>query len=144
VLAIFESRYTLPDQLNRICNRTSDPTLWSFIHPAKWGYTTLERQNKLHVYGRLAECTLSDAPIFVKDTLAIQPRTFALDSSGSVLAVANQSSGLVRDGSHVSTMPSRLTLFRIGRDGKLDLAHHYDLATGGSKSLFWVGIISLP
>jgi 6-phosphogluconolactonase len=185
------------------------------FHPSgKWDYATLERQNKLHVYRRMADGTLSDAPIFVKDTLAnpgearagqaassihvhpsgrfiyvanraagtvefegkrvsaggentiavfsinrdtgeptliqsadtrgFQPRTFALDSSGSVLVVGNQSSGLIRDGSHVSTVPARLTLFRIRTDGKLDFAHQYDIQTGASRSLFWVGIISLP
>ena len=174
---------------------------------------TLERQNKLHVYRRSAEGTLSDAPIFVKNTLAdpgqaasgqaassihvhpngrfiyvanrasgtadfegkrvfaggentiavfsinsetgeptliqsadthgFQPRTFAVDGSGSVLAVANQSSMLVRDGSRVTTVPAGLVLFRIHNDGKLEFTHRYDLETGGSRSLFWAGIVSL-
>jgi len=77
-------------------------------------------------------------------TRGFQPRTFALDGSGSVLAVANQSSGLVRDGSRVSTVPARLALFHIQPDGKLDFTHQYDIETGGSRSLFWVGIVSLP
>ena len=185
------------------------------FHPSgKWDYATLERQNKLHVYRRSADGTLSDMPIFVKDTLAdpgkarsgqaassihvhpngrfiyvanrasgtvefegqrvfaggentiavfsihpdtgeptliqsadtrgFQPRTFALDASGSILAVANQSSGLIRDGSHVNMVPARLTLFRIHSDGKLEFTHHYDLETGGSRSLFWAGMVSLP
>jgi len=185
------------------------------FHPSgKWEYATLERQNKLHVYRRFADGTLSDAPIFVRDTLAnpegvrpgqaassihvhpngrfiyvanratgtvefegkrvsaggentiavfsinqdtgeptliqsadtrgFQPRTFALDGIGSVLVVANQSSGLMRNGSHVKSVPARLALFRIRTDGKLDFTHHYDIETGGSRSLFWVGIISMP
>jgi 6-phosphogluconolactonase len=185
------------------------------FHPSgKWDFATLERQNKLHVYRRSADGTLSDAPIFATDTLAdpakagdrqaassihvhpngrfiyvanrasgtvefqgkrvfaggentiavfsinqdsgeptliqsadtrgFEPRTFALDESGGVLAVANQSPALVREGSHVSTVPARLTLFRIRPDGKLEFAHQYDIDTGGGTSLFWVGIVSLP
>ena len=185
------------------------------FHPSgKWDFATLERQNKLHVYRRLADGTLSDAPIFVKDTVAdpgkarnsqaassihvhpsgrfiyvanrasgtlefqgkrvfaggentiavfsinqdtgeptliqsadtrgFQPRTFALDGSGRVLAVANQSSGLVREGSHVSTIPACLALFRIHPDGKLEFTHQYDVETDGTRSLFWTGIVSLP
>jgi 6-phosphogluconolactonase (cycloisomerase 2 family) len=185
------------------------------FHPSgKWAYATLERQNKLHVYRRSADGTLSEAPIFVKSTLAdpgkarngqaassihvhpsgrfiyvanraggtvefegkrvfaggentiaafsidqetgeptltqsadtrgFQPRTFALDGSGSVLAVANQSAGLVRDGSRVTTVPARLALFRIQPDGKLEFTHQYDMETGGNRILFWAGIVSLP
>src|ERR1019366_7707113 len=73
------------------------------------------------------------------DTRGFQPRTFGLDESGSVLAVANQSPGLVREGSHVRTVPAHLTLFRIRPDGKLEFAHPYDIDTGGGTSLFWVG-----
>jgi 6-phosphogluconolactonase (cycloisomerase 2 family) len=184
------------------------------FHPSgKWDYATLERQNKLHVYRRSAEGTLSDAPIFAKDTLAdpsqaasgqvassihvhpngrfiyvanrasgtadfegkrvfaggensiavfsinsetgeptliqsadthgFEPRTFALDGSGSVLAVANQSSMLVRDGLRVITVPAGLVLFRIHNDGKLEFTNRYDLETGGTRSLFWAGIVSL-
>ena len=187
----------------------------SEFHPSgKWDYATLERQNKLHVYRRSNDGTLSHAPIFAKDTLAdpskaqngqaassihvhpsgrfiyvanraggtvefegkrvfaggentiavfsinqetgeptliqsadtrgFQPRTFALDAAGNILAVANQSSGLVRDGSRVKMVPACLTLFRIGHDGKLEFAHQYEIETGGNRSLFWAGIVSLP
>ncbi len=78
------------------------------------------------------------------DTRGSQPRTFALDSSGSVLAVANQSSALVRDGSSVKTVPADLVMFRIGADGKLEFKHQYEIETGGSRILFWVGMVSLP
>jgi 6-phosphogluconolactonase (cycloisomerase 2 family) len=185
------------------------------FHPSgKWAYATLERQNKLHVYRRSADGTLSDAPIFAKDTLAdpsktrngqvassihihpsgrfiyvanraggtvefegkrvfaggentiavfsinqdtgeptliqsadtrgFQPRTFAVDGSGSVLAVANQSPGFVREGSRVKLVPACLALFRIRSDGRLEFTHQYDIETGGSRSLFWAGMVSLP
>jgi 6-phosphogluconolactonase (cycloisomerase 2 family) len=185
------------------------------FHPSgKWDYATLERQNKLHVYRRSGDGTLSDAPIFSADTLAdprkirtgqvassihmhpsgrfiyvanrasgtvefegkrvfaggentiavfsidretgepiliqsvdthgFQPRTFVIDRSGSVLTVANQVSGLVRDGSRVKTISACLALFRILSDGKLEFAHQYDIETGSSRSLFWTGVVSLP
>jgi 6-phosphogluconolactonase (cycloisomerase 2 family) len=78
------------------------------------------------------------------DTHGFQPRTFALDSSGSVLAVANQSSMLVRDGPHATLAPAGVVLFRIHADGKLEFTNRYDIETGGSRSLFWEGIVSLP
>jgi 6-phosphogluconolactonase (cycloisomerase 2 family) len=78
------------------------------------------------------------------DTRGFQPRTFALDGTGTVLAVANQSSGFVRNGSQVRLVPARLVLFRVQTDGRLEFAHQYDMETGGSRSLFWVGIASLP
>jgi hypothetical protein len=77
------------------------------------------------------------------DTHGFQPRTFAMDATGAVLVVANQSSGIVREGSRVQTIPARLTAFRIRDDGKLDFVRQYDIETGGSKSLFWTGIVSL-
>jgi 6-phosphogluconolactonase (cycloisomerase 2 family) len=78
------------------------------------------------------------------DTRGFSPRTFALDASGSILAVANQSPGSVRDGSQVKTIPARLTLFHIHSDGKLEFTHQYDIETGGGPGLFWAGIVSLP
>jgi 6-phosphogluconolactonase (cycloisomerase 2 family) len=185
------------------------------FHPSgKWDYATLERQNRLHVYRRSGDGTLTDAPIFSADTLAdpskirtgqvassihvhptgrfiyvanratgtvelegkrvfaggentiavfsinqetgepiliqsvdthgFQPRTFAIDRSGSVLTVANQVSGLVRDGSRVKTISACLALFRILHDGKLEFVHQYDIETGGSRSLFWTGVVSFP
>jgi len=184
------------------------------FHPSgAWVFVTLERQNKLHVYRRMADGTLGDSPLFVKDTLAdgngrsgqavasihvhpsgrfvylanrasgtvdfggkrvfaggentiavfsinqetgepaliqsidtrgIHPRTFALDPRGKVLAVANQMSLPVRNGTNVSTQPASLTLFLVGDDGKLTFAHKYDIETGRGRSLFWTGIVSVP
>ena len=183
------------------------------FHPSgAWVFVTLERQNKLHVYRRTQDGTLSTSPLFMKDTLAepghggqavasihvhpngrfvylanrasgtvdfggkrvsaggentiavfainqetgeptliqsmdtrgIHPRTFALDPSGNLLAVANQMSLPVRDGTSVRTAPASLTLFRVGGDGKLSFAHKYDIETGGGRSLFWTGIVSVP
>lgn len=40
------------------------------FHPSgKWVFVTLERQNQIHVYRRMADGTLGSTPLFVKDTL---------------------------------------------------------------------------
>jgi 6-phosphogluconolactonase (cycloisomerase 2 family) len=70
------------------------------------------------------------------DTRGFQPRTFALDSSGTFLAVANQSA--------MNTVPASLALFRIRSDGKLQFARKYDMETTASRNLYWTGMVSLP
>jgi DNA-binding beta-propeller fold protein YncE len=77
------------------------------------------------------------------DTRGVHPRTFALDPSGKILAVANQMPAAVRDGANISSLPAGLTIFRVGDDGKLSFAHKYDIETGGGRSLFWTGIVSV-
>jgi 6-phosphogluconolactonase len=77
-------------------------------------------------------------------TRGFQPRTFTLDSSGSFLAVANQSPLSVRSRSGVSTVPASLALFRVHRDGKLEFVHKYDVEASASRSLYWTGFVSLP
>ena len=64
------------------------------------------------------------------DTQGILPRTFAIDSSGRLLVVANQTAFSVRDGQIIRTVPASLVAFRIRSDGKLDFASKYDLDTG--------------
>jgi 6-phosphogluconolactonase (cycloisomerase 2 family) len=70
------------------------------------------------------------------DTRGFEPRTFSLDASGKILAVANQLP--------ISTTPASLVLFRVGADGRLEFAHKYDVETGPGRSLFWAKIFSLP
>jgi len=185
------------------------------FHPSgRWVFATLERQNQIHVYRRMADGTLSVSPLFVRNTLmdpgtvragqaaasihahpggrfvyvanratgtvdfegrqvsaggentiavfsinpetgepkliqsadtrGFQPRTFTLDSSGSFLAVANQSPLSVRDRAGVRTVPASLALFRVHRDGKLEFARAYDIETSASRSLYWTGFVSPP
>ena len=103
----------------------------------------VEGENTIAVFS-LDQQTGEPALIQSVDTRGFQPRTFALDERGSVLAVANQSPQLVREGSRVISVPARLTLFRIRGDGKLEFTHQYDIETSGNRSLFWAGIVSLP
>jgi 6-phosphogluconolactonase len=178
----------------------------------QWVYVSLERQNKLQVYGKLKDGTLTTEPLFTKDSVndplrrgqaagtahvhpngkflyqanraggttdfegnsvfaggenaiavyainqttgeptLIQnadthgstPRTFALDATGRILVAANQNAFNVRDGQQVRSIPAGLAVFRVRGDGKLDFVRKYDVDTGGARSLFWMGLVSLP
>ena len=91
------------------------------------------------------------------DTRGILPRTFAIDSNGRMLVVANQTAFSVREGKDVRMVPSSLAVFRIRSDGRLDFARKYDIDTGGQsmswrspqgftvgKTLSCLAIVSLP
>ena len=78
------------------------------------------------------------------DTRGVQPRTFAVDSSGRILVAANQAPFSVRDGHGVSMVPASLAIFRVRADGKLDFVRKHDVEASNSRSLFWMGLVSLP
>ena len=185
------------------------------FHPSgRWDFVTLERQNKLDVFRRSPDGSLSDSPLFTKDSLAepasgrrsqavstihvhpngrfvyvanrasgtvdfegsrvfaggensiavfsinqetgeptliqnadthgMHARTFALDGSGKILVVANMMSIPVRTGKGVSVIPPCLSVFRVGSNGKLDFVRKYEMPAGDARTLFWMGIMSLP
>ncbi len=66
------------------------------------------------------------------DTRGMTPRTFALDASGRILVAANQNA------------PASLAVYRVRDDGMLDFARKYDVETADSRTLFWMGLVSLP
>ena len=78
------------------------------------------------------------------DTRGMHPRTFALDAGGRILIAANQMSLAVREGNRVKTVPASLAVFRVGADGTLDFKSNYNVELGAGRSLFWMGLISLP
>ena len=78
------------------------------------------------------------------DTRGGEPRTFALDASGRILVAANQVPMMVRDGTKTTTVPASLAVFRVSDEGKLNFVRKYDIEASGSKSLYWMGIVSLP
>jgi len=78
------------------------------------------------------------------DTRGMHPRTFAVDSSGHILVAANQVSLSVRDGNNVRIVPAGLAVFRIRADGTLNFVRKYDVELGPGRSLFWMGLVSLP
>jgi 6-phosphogluconolactonase len=163
------------------------------FHPTQpWVFVSLERQNKLEVYRKLADGVLSAEPLFIKDsidnagteragqvagtvhvhpngrfvyqanrgrenTIAVYainqqtgeptriqnidthgstPRTFALDAGGRILVAANQSA--------TATVPAGLAVYRVRDDGKLDFVQKYDVEADSSRTLFWMGVVSLP
>jgi 6-phosphogluconolactonase len=69
-------------------------------------------------------------------------RTFAIDPSGRLLVAASIAPLPVRDGSEVKTLPAALLVYRIGADGKLDLARKYPVETG-ERMQFWSGMVTL-
>jgi len=78
------------------------------------------------------------------DTRGGEPRTFALDASARILVAANQVPVTVRQGEKTTTVPASLAVFRVHDDGKLDFVRKYDVEASGSKTLYWMGIVSLP
>jgi len=76
------------------------------------------------------------------DTYGIHCRNFHIDPSGRLL-VASHITGLpVRDGTATRFVPACLSVFRIGRDGKLDFVRKYDVETGAHQ-MFWMGMVGL-
>ena len=72
-------------------------------------YLTLERQNKLQMYQKAADGTLSDAPTFSKDTLTdpahVHPgqttSSIHVHPNGRFVYLGNRSAGTTRDGSQM-------------------------------------------
>ncbi|MBT5265288.1 MAG: beta-propeller fold lactonase family protein [Rhodospirillaceae bacterium] len=73
-------------------------------------------------------------------SLGFVPRTFSIDPSGKLLIAANQNRMDVRDGAGFDTVPASLVLYRIGDDGRLELAHRHSVETG-SDTQFWSGFL---
>ena len=73
------------------------------------------------------------------DTNGYHPRTFSIDPSGKMLAVANLRAVAQRDG---STRPATVSTYRIGSTGKLDHVHTIDIETNGLTQ-WWSGFIAL-
>jgi 6-phosphogluconolactonase (cycloisomerase 2 family) len=100
-------------------------------------------ENAIAVYA-INQQTGEPALIQNIDTRGTTPRTFALDGSGRLLVAANQNAMLVRDGQSVKTVPASLALYKIRDDGRLDFARKYDVETSAARTLFWMGLVTLP
>jgi 6-phosphogluconolactonase len=77
------------------------------------------------------------------DTHGIHPRTFHIDPSGRLLVVAHIMGLDVRDGDAIRAIPARLSVFRIGDDGRLDFARAYDVDVG-KQTMWWMGMVARP
>jgi 6-phosphogluconolactonase (cycloisomerase 2 family) len=113
-----------------------------FIYLGNRGSGTAGGENSIAVYSINQE---TGEPTLIQnaDTHGVHPRTFAIESSGRILVVANMQEVLVRDKEQVRPVAATLSVFRIGRDGKLEFARKYDQNTSGGKSLFWSGMVEL-
>ncbi len=75
------------------------------------------------------------------DASGICPRTFALDSSGKMLVVANCESHLVRIGEEVHSVSANLAVFEVKSDGMLRFARKYDVDLPPQAKQFWMGMV---
>ena len=73
------------------------------------------------------------------DSHGIHPRTFHIDPSGRLMVVAHIMGLTLRDGTIV---PARLSVFRIGEDGKLSFARACDV-DAGSSTMWWMGMVPI-
>ena len=74
------------------------------FHPSgKWVFVTLERQNQLHVYARMADGTLRTSPLFAKSTVMATtkaragqtPSSIHIHPNGKFVYVANRATDMV-------------------------------------------------
>lgn len=72
------------------------------------------------------------------DSHGLTPRTFAVDPSGRMLVVGNQTTTSVAGNS----VPANLAVFRIRDDGMLEFVQRYEIAVG-QKPLWWTGLVAL-
>jgi 6-phosphogluconolactonase (cycloisomerase 2 family) len=87
---------------------------------------TAEGENSLAVFG-IDQATGEPHLIEHADTRGVHPRTFHIDPSGRLMAVAHITGAV-------------LSLFRIGDDGGLHFARSYDIDVGQS-TMWWMGIV---
>ncbi|HEY1931655.1 MAG TPA: beta-propeller fold lactonase family protein [Acetobacteraceae bacterium] len=78
-------------------------------------------------------------PIQHMDSHGIHPRTFHIDPSGRLMVVAHIMGLTLRDGTEV---PARLSVFRIGDDGRLTFARAYDVNVG-ERTMWWMGMVAV-
>ncbi|MGE0406372.1 MAG: lactonase family protein [Candidatus Korobacteraceae bacterium] len=98
-------------------------------------------ENSIAVFS-IHEKTGEPALLQTSDTRGMTPRTFALDPSGRILVVANQSAYSTGSGSDARTGAAGLAVFRIADNGQLEFVRKYDVATPDpSKTLMWAGIV---
>jgi 6-phosphogluconolactonase (cycloisomerase 2 family) len=96
-------------------------------------------ENSLAVY---AVDPASGEPTLIQhmDTQGIHPRCFHIDPSGQLLVVAHIMGLNVHDGDAIRAVPARLSVFRIGDDGRLAFARAYDVDVG-DRTMWWMGMV---
>src|SRR4029079_2423194 len=92
-------------------------------------------ENSIVVYS-IDQATREPTLIQNIETRGIHPRTFHIDPSGRMLVVQHNLPVNVRDGNEIRSVPSGLSVFRIGHDGRLTFVRKYDIDVG-DKSMWW-------
>jgi 6-phosphogluconolactonase len=118
-----------------------------FVYVANRASSTVERDGKQVFAGgensiaafAVDQESGSPRPIQHVDTRGIHCRTFHIDPSGRLMVCAHIMGLPLADGSEI---PTRLTLFRIGDDGRLSFARAYDVETGG-RLMWWMGMVTV-
>jgi 6-phosphogluconolactonase len=77
------------------------------------------------------------------DTQGIGPVEFGIDPSGQLLVVANMFRDWVGHEGSLKEVPPGLTVFRVGKDGKLQFARKVDVESG-DRTLFWMAVSARP
>jgi 6-phosphogluconolactonase len=77
------------------------------------------------------------------DGRSIELRTFGIDPGGRMLVAASIAPAPVREGERIVSVAAGLSVFNVGRDGKLSFVRKYDVDTGGRRQ-FWTGMVTLP
>jgi 6-phosphogluconolactonase (cycloisomerase 2 family) len=85
-----------------------------------------EGENSLAAYA-IDQTTGEPHPLGHIDTHGVHPRTFHIDPSGRLLAVAHITGAV-------------LSLFHIGDDGGLRFARAYDIDVG-QRTMWWMGMV---
>ena len=78
-----------------------------------------------------------------EDTRGMHVRTFAVDATGKWLIAANMTTRKVLEAGKVKDVPGGLSLFSIGRDGRLTFIRKYDADVSGAF-MFWMGLVARP
>ena len=118
-----------------------------FVYVANRASSTVEKDGKAVFVGgenSIAVFAIDAAsgeptPIQHVDTQGIHCRTFSIDPTGRLMVCAHIMGLPMADGSEV---PVRLSLFRIGDDGRLTFARAYDVDTGG-RLMWWMGMVTI-
>ena len=96
-------------------------------------------QNSIVVFA-LDQTTGEPTAIQHMDSHGIHPRTFHIDPTGRLMVVAHIMGLPLADG---SVIPTRLTTFRIGDDGRLTFLRAHDIEAKG-RLMWWAGMVTLP
>jgi 6-phosphogluconolactonase (cycloisomerase 2 family) len=107
-----------------------------YVYVANRG-TVAGETNNIAVF-RVDQQTGEPSLIQNMDTRGSTPRTFAVDPSGRMLVVGNQTTVPAAG----NPVPANLAVFRIRNDGMLDFVQRYDMAVG-RKPLWWMGLATV-